>query len=29
MGSDFMLCTVEQESGVHGILVPVSMLCWQ
>ena len=28
MGSTFMLCTVDQESGVHGILVPMSMLCW-
>ena len=27
MGSTFMLCTVDQESGVHGILVPMSMLC--
>ena len=23
-----MLCTIEQESGVHGILVPMSMLRW-
>ena len=28
MGSTFMLCTVNQESGVHGILVPMFMLCW-
>ena len=28
MGSTFMLCTVDQESGVHDILVPTSMLCW-
>ena len=28
MGSIFMLCTVDQESGVHGIQVPMSMLCW-
>ena len=28
MDSTFMLCTVDQESGVHGILVPMSMLCW-
>ena len=28
MGSTFMLCAFDQESGVHGILVPMSMLCW-
>ena len=28
MGSTFMLCTVDQESGVHGILVSMSTLCW-
>ena len=28
MGSTFMRCTVDQESGVRGILVPMSMLCW-
>ena len=28
MGSTFMLCAVDQESGVHGILLPMSMLCW-
>ena len=28
MGSAFMLCTVDQESGVHGILIPMSTLCW-
>ena len=29
MGSTFMFCTVDRESGVHGILVPMSMLCWE
>ena len=28
MGSTFMLCTTDKESGVHIILVPMSMLCW-
>ena len=28
MGSTFMLCTVDQESGVHDILVPMSRLSW-
>ena len=28
MGSTFMFCTVDQESGVHCILVPMSMFCW-
>ena len=27
MGSTCMLCTVDQESGVCGIQVPMSMLC--
>ena len=28
MGSTFMLYAVDQESGVHDILVPTSILCW-
>ena len=28
MGSTFMLCTVDQQSGVHGILVLLFKLCW-
>ena len=28
MGNTFMLCTVDQESSEHGILVAMSMLCW-
>ena len=28
MVTTFMLSTVDQESGVHGILVPMYMLCW-
>ena len=26
-GSTYMLSTVDQESGVHGILISMSMLC--